>query len=398
MSRIIDPLDYLRKNYQENKKIVREGDNLVFEDGIKLPLNKKTALSSQSKTGGDDHYTLGSLWIFLKFKEEKISDYLKETQKQGVEPVVGQNKEKIIDFFIKNINNVDILDNEIRPKTLITLGKKKKGGSFEEIYKDKNNRNEDNKKNEKYLNYLKQRDDELKDEKLAIMNYIYTHEKKSLNRNSLMKPPENCLSFENLLSISKKIFTMEGGLKERQETKSFLEELIERNEGLGTIKLIIVVPSTFTEGNLCEKNAKAFLNDGKYININNMDEKEKELCVEDNDENIFQYKIQGKDFLFEISSNVRKFSNNDWKRVVAVFVQGDDWEFKDWPKSESVSTILQKVKGYYLKYKNYPLNNNIKKWNLEILEISRNKRHFDISLQNKFWDSLSEFLSLPRKR
>ena len=398
MSRIIDPLDFLRKNYQKNKKIVREGDNLVFEDGIKLPLNKQTALSSQSKSGGDDHYTLGSLWLFLKFKEEKISDYLRETQKQGIEPVVGQNKEKIIDFFIKNIDNVDILDNEIRPKTLITLGKKKKGGNLEEMYKDKNNRNEDNKKNEKYLNYLKQRDDELKDEKLAIMNYIYTHEKKSLNRNSLMKPPENCLSFENLLSISKKIFTMEGGLKERQETKSFLEELIERNEGLGTIKLIIVVPSTFTEGNLCEKNAKAFLNDGKYININNMDEKEKELCVEDNDENVFQYKIQGKDFLFEISSNVRKFSNNDWKRVVAVFVQGDDWEFKDWPKSESVSTILQKVKGYYLKYKNYPLNNNIKKWNLEILEISRNKRHFDISLQNKFWDSLSEFLSLPRKR
>ena len=90
------------------------------------------------------------------------------------------------------------------------------------------------------------------------MNYIYTHEKKSLNRNSLMKPPENCLSFENLLSITKKIFTMEGGLKERQETKSFLEELIERNEGLGNRKRSASVPPIFNEGNLCEKNAKAF--------------------------------------------------------------------------------------------------------------------------------------------
>ena len=397
MSRIIDPLDYLRKNIQKNKKIFREGDNLVFEDGIKLPLNKKTALS-QPKSKGDNHYTLGSLWLFLKYKEETIKDYIRETQKQGIDPVVGDYKEKIIDFFIKNIDNVDILDNEIRPKTLITLGKKKKGDSLEELYKDKNNKNEDSKKKEKYLNYLKQRDDELRDEKLAIMDYIYSHEKKSLNRNSLMKPPENCLSFENLLSITKKIFTMEGGLKERQETKSFLEELIESNEGLGTSKLIIVVPTIFNEGNLCEKNAKAFLNDGKYININNMDEKEKELCVEDNDDNVFQYKIQGKDFIFEINSNVRKFNKNDWKRVVAVFVQGDDWEFKDWPKSENVSTILQKVKGYYLKYKDNPLNNNIKKWNVEILEISRNKRHLDISLQNKFWNSLSDFLSSPRKR
>ena len=84
--------------------------------------------------------------------------------------------------------------------------------------------------------------------------------------------------------------------------------------------------------------------------------------------------------------------------MVAVFVQGDDWEFKDWPKSESISSILQKVKGYYLTYNDIPRNNNIKKWNVQPLEIYRNKRYFDASIQNKFWNSLSEFLSSPRKR
>ena len=399
MSRIIDPLEYLRKNIQKNKKIVRDEDYLLFEDGIKLPLYKQTALLSKQKTKEDEenkHYTLGSLWLFLKFKEEKLSltDYLREAQKQDIEPVVGTDKDKIIDFFKNTNDNVDILDNEIRPKTLVTLGKKKKGDSLEELYKDKSNKNEESKKKEKYL---KQRENELKDEKLVIMDYIYQHEKKSLNRNSLMKPPENCLSFENLLGITKKIFTQEGGLKERQGTKSFLDELISSNEGLGIIKLIIVVPPIFNEGNLCEKNAKAFLNEGKYININNSEEYEKDLD-DDNEDNSFQYKINGKDLIFEICSNVRKFNKNDWKRVVAVFVQGDNWEFKDWPKSENISTILQKVKGYYLKYKDNPLNNNIKKWNVEILEISRNKRHFDLSLQNKFWNSLSDFLNSPRKR
>ena len=145
-----------------------------------------------------------------------------------------------------------------------------------------------------------------------------------------------------------------------------------------------------------KKNAKEFLYNGNYVNI--LDANEREVFTEDdNEENNFQYKISGKDLIFEICSNVRKFNRNDWKRVVAVFVQGDDFEFKDWPKSESISTILQKVKGYYLKYEDNPLNNNIKKWNVEILEISRNKRHFDSSLQNKFWSSLSEFLSSPRK-
>ena len=388
---MIDPLDYLRKNIQKNKRIIREGDNLVFEDGIKIPLDQQTALTKEK------HYTIGSLWLFLKYKEEKITDYIKETQKQAVEPVVTTDKEKIINFFIKNIDDDNILDNEIRSKTLITLGKKTKRDNLNDLYRDKNNKNEENKKKEKYLNLLKQRDDELKDSNLSIMDYIYSHEKKSLNRNSLMKPPENYLSFENLLGITKKIFTQEGGLKERQEEKSFLDELIESNEGLGTSKLIIVVPSTFNEGNLCKKNAKEFLYNGNYVNI--LDANEREVFTEDdNEENNFQYKILGKDLIFEICSNVRKFNRNDWKRVVAVFVQGDDFEFKDWPKGENVSTILQKVKGYYLKYEDNPLNNNIKKWNVEILEISRLKRHFDSSLQNKFWNSLSEFLSSPRKR
>ena len=394
MYRIIDPLDYLRKNIQQNKNIKRDGDNLIFEDGVKLPLNNSTALMCQSSSRKEKHYTLGSLWLFLKFKET-LKDYIKESQKQKIDLVESSDREKIIDFFLKDMDNIDILDNEIRPKTLITLGKKKKGDNLDLFLKDKNNP-EEAKKKEKYLYMMKQ--EELKDKNLCIMDYIYSHEKKSLNRNSLMKPPENNLSFEHLLNITKKIFTSEGGLKEQDEAKSFLDELIENNEGLGTSKLIIVVPSSFTEGNLCEKNAKAFLHDGKYINLNSPEEDENDLINEDASDNNFFYKIQGKDLLFEICSNVRRFNKSDWKRVVAVFVQGDDWEFSDWPRSENPSTILQKVKGYYMKYNNNPTNKNIKNWNVQILEISRNKRHFDVSIQNKFWSSLSEFLSAPRKR
>ena len=134
-------------------------------------------------------------------------------------------------------------------------------------------------------------------------------------------------------------------------------------------------------------------------NLNSIEsEEENELIIEDNSDNNFSYRIQGKDLNFEICSNVRRFNKNDWKRVVAVFVQGDDWEFKDWPKNETVSTILQKVKGYFLKYEDTPTNKNVKNWNVQILEISRNKRHFDVSIQNKFWNTLSDFLSAPRKR
>ena len=101
---------------------------------------------------------------------------------------------------------------------------------------------------------------------------------------------------------------------------------------------------------------------------------------------------------FEIHCNVRNFSKNDWKRVVAVFVQGNEWEFNDWPKGETITSIFLKVRGFHLKYSDLPLNDNIKKWNVKVLEINRTKRHSVVSVQNLFWTTLEEFLVKPRYR
>ena len=117
-----------------------------------------------------------------------------------------------------------------------------------------------------------------------------------------------------------------------------------------------------------------------------------------NKTNSFVQSIKGKELNFEIHSNVRTFSKSDWKRVVAVFVQGYDWEFTDWPKNESITSILQKIKGFNLKYSDLPANENVKKWNVKKLEINRFKRHFDVSVQNEFWRTLEEFLLQPRYR
>ena len=74
---------------------------------------------------------------------------------------------------------------------------------------------------------------------------------------------------------------------------------------------------------------------------------------------------------FEIFNDVKKFEKSDWKRVVAVFVQGVEWEFKDWPKSETIISILLKIKGFHLKYNDIQLNENCKKWNVKILEVNK---------------------------
>ena len=112
----------------------------------------------------------------------------------------------------------------------------------------------------------------------------------------------------------------------------------------------------------------------------------------------FEKNIKNTNINFEIVCSVRHFSKNDWKRVVAVFVQGNDWEFTDWPKNENVTSILLKVKGFHIKYSDTLLNENIKNWNVKVLEINRNKRNFDRSVQNDFWNIMEQFLLQPRFR
>ena len=243
----------------------------------------------------------------------------------------------------------------------------------------------------------KKRNEELKDFNLAVMDYVYRNEKKSFNRNSLLRPRVTTQSFEGLLNLSKSIFVKDTFNLNKKETLSFLDELCGKDE-LGGGKAIIVVPSEYSEGNLYFGNARAFLEDAQYIAGNDCSVEEREKLITEQKKNCFSHKIYDKELTFEIWSDVRNFKKNEWKKVVAVFVQGDDWEFKDWPKSENVISILQKVKGFNLKYKGMPKNENVKRWNVKILEISRAQRHFDVSIQNYFWQILEEFLRLPRYR
>lgn len=396
MLKSIDPLLYLRDNIQQNKTINRDKDYLVFEDGTRLPITTPTALIQNTN---QTQYNLGSLWFYLKHREDSLAVYHRECFNQGMQFVIGLDKEKIADYFLRNVD-IDLIDNDLRPKTFIYLGKKKKGESFSELYKNENNENNinlnENKKKQE-TKFTNRKKEELSDPKLLIMDYIYLNEKKSLNHNSMLKPVDNIQSYENLLTFCKKIFLKDGNVSHHHETLTFLDELLNSDDLQGN-KAIIVVPTSFVEGNLSCENAKEFLCNANYINMKTCSEEERNRCMKDSLKNTFTKKILDKDILFEITSNVRNFTKNEWKKVVSVFVQGDDWEFKDWPKSENPTSILQKVKGFYLKFQDMPINENTKKWNVKILEISRSKRYYDVSIQNEFWNLLTDFLNQPRKR
>jgi len=51
-----------------------------------------------------------------------------------------------------------------------------------------------------------------------------------------------------------------------------------------------------------------------------------------------------------VHDNVRSFSPKDWERVVAVFVSGFEFQFKDWPEHNKMVELFLRVRGYFLHY------------------------------------------------
>ena len=90
MSTAIDPIILLKEHVNQNKKIEKHGEYLIFSDGMKLKLSAPTAFLQSSSD--KKQYTLGSLWFYLKHRNDPLSVYKTELQKERIETVVGIDK------------------------------------------------------------------------------------------------------------------------------------------------------------------------------------------------------------------------------------------------------------------------------------------------------------------
>ncbi|EKX50197.1 hypothetical protein GUITHDRAFT_104010 [Guillardia theta CCMP2712] len=149
---------------------------------------------------------------------------------------------------------------------------------------------------------------------------------------------------------------------------------------------IIVVPQA--QSSLINKwNAKILLEEGKYrskedVRKSGADPDSLATVTHMEDQEMQRYRIV---------DNVDALGGEEWNRIVAVFVQGSDWQFKN-PKWNSIggniTGLFNRVSGFHLIYSKDPEQPNIKKWNVKKLTIDRNLRHLDAQAMNQFWETL----------
>ncbi|KAM7538457.1 hypothetical protein Aperf_G00000066248 [Anoplocephala perfoliata] len=151
---------------------------------------------------------------------------------------------------------------------------------------------------------------------------------------------------------------------------------------------IIIVPAAPTSL-ITMINASDILQDLQFVSP---EDKQKQGCKRENELLINHRKSDGKTVPYRIIDQPTRLQPDEWNRVVAVFVQGQAWQFKGWPYGGDPAVIFSVVKGFHIKYANMPLDPNVAKWNVQVLNLDR-RRHLDkVSFQG-VWDQLEKFIS-----
>lgn len=103
-------------------------------------------------------------------------------------------------------------------------------------------------------------------------------------------------------------------------------------------------------GNVSLANIKRFLEDGHY-------EEEPDADKLDQGSVMPQFvtvnrRIGNRVVTFDVYDSVTNFTESRWTRVVAVFVNGQDWQFREWKNRDAKRELFARVRGYYIHYAN----------------------------------------------
>nr|GEU33183.1 protein CDC73 homolog [Tanacetum cinerariifolium] len=130
---------------------------------------------------------------------------------------------------------------------------------------------------------------------------------------------------------------------------------------------IILVPSA-SQTLITIYNVKEFLEDGVFVPS---DVKMKQMKGPKPDCVTVVKKFSSRDRVvtaYEVRDKPSALKAEEWGRVVAVFVLGKEWQFKDWPFKDHVE-IFNKILGFYMRFEDDSVESAkiVKQWNVKII-------------------------------
>ncbi|KAI3954835.1 hypothetical protein MKW92_025286 [Papaver armeniacum] len=373
----MDPLSALRDFTirGELDKIVKVNDEFRFGKDYSFPCSAETAY--RSKQG--NLYTIETLIYYIKNHHIKHTEYLQNARIQKIPSVTLPDRKPLLEYLQGKVLSNDAIEfvvpqhpkadsvpfdiEEYRPDDPGMLrGDAQMGGDVED---DKTRVHE----KIDYVEKIRSMERPLKDRELLLecrQRDFYTVLVASTRREEERQRLESQQRKDGLVAKSRLMGSDDRGFWKDGEDAGKIGEGVP----------IILVPSA-SQTLITIYNVKEFLEDGVFIPT---DVKIKQM----QDRVVTAYEVRDKPSALKAE---------DWDRVVAVFVLGKEWQFKDWPFKDHVE-IFNKIIGFFLRFEDDSIESAkiVKQWNVKIISISKNKRHQDKTAALEVWGKLEEFV------
>ncbi|GAA0186632.1 hypothetical protein Leryth_021550 [Lithospermum erythrorhizon] len=369
----MDPLTALRDYTMRNQleKIRRVDNEYNFNNEYSFPATLETAYRSKH-IQNHQKYTLETLFHFITNHHLKHTEYLQQARSFRIPPVTLPDRKPLLDYLTGITSTSDSLDPEIinnYPSYAYNTV------PLPPLDVSKNP-----------IQLIKEMESPLRDRDTILQcrnRDFYGVLTNALKRDEERQKAESMQRKDNLVAKSR---LERGGEEGFDKPKMHL-----KGSKIGEGVPIILVPSA-SSTLITIYNVKEFLEDGVFIPT---DVKVKQMRAVKPDCVTVQKKFSRDRVVtaYEVRDKPSSLKADDWDRVVAVFVLGKDWQFKDWPFNDHVE-IFNKILGFYLRFEDDSVESArvVKQWNVKIISISKNKRHQDRAAALEVWDRLEEFM------
>eukprot|EP00039_Didymoeca_costata_P005484 m.81932 g.81932 ORF g.81932 m.81932 type:complete len:434 (-) comp12840_c1_seq2:584-1885(-) len=422
----MDALSCLRQATIDGTNVEVKDDRIIFGEHSAL-LSAKTNI----KQDDSSYYTIHAIWFFLKCKDDQFGRYLISARNAKIPTVPRTNKKTLLDYLTGKSDTCDILDASVtlpaadkhadivnsstKPETET---KEEPQAILEELGVDKV---EELRKKRKAKAGLPEDEPQRRSSKhkIAKIEDIINREVSYEDRNSLLRGPKKFTGVLEMLKSGsdKKKDGKDREVKQKKPVSATYDRYNQparRAEGeefgineVGNIVSqtdsqksssskkkksytpIIIVPSTTKDDSICMYNVKKFLEEGDFLPVSNFIKsgapKPTKVAV--------RKKRESGSVPYKIVDNTNGMTKDDWSKVVACFITGPEWELKRWPAylEGGPPNVFANMKGFYVCFEDQKLHDNINKWDVTVLKMSRIKPYVNQVNMRSFWEALDLF-------
>ncbi|WVZ60025.1 hypothetical protein U9M48_010098 [Paspalum notatum var. saurae] len=371
----MDPLAVLRDYAARNEldKIIFSGDDILFGSDYTFPASTPTAFAS--KQSGRP-YPLSAAVFLAQHHDLKHTDFIQAARLSRIPPVSLPDRKTFLDFLRfghSSLPSADpLLPSAFQPQ-------------------------------EPHLHPPSPPPDDPADAAEATTGaQIRALERPFKSRDALLDARGRDFLAVFQTALRRQEEQRKGGGKDaapssRTDSAAAKPKVLDRTLGDGVVPIILVPSASQTL--ITIYNVKDFLEDGVFVPS---EEKMRATKGGKPESVTVQKKLSRASeragtaagaISFEVRDKPASLKPDDWGRVVAVFVLGKEWQFKDWPFKDHVE-IFNRVIGFYVRFEDDSVEaaKVVKQWNVKIISISKNKRHQDRTAALEVWERLEEFM------